>query len=147
MIVFCFIYSVNLYSIFNMLKRVTDGSFLFLCKMLFFVFLPFLNLGTKIRCPQDRHTNVKSALDQPLVQVWVQVWNYIKKIMLKNVMQYTIKKNKKKKKNETNTMSLSTNCLFRIIGKIKREKLWPRHKKSTQKMCLGQIILNALFSL
>ena len=33
-------------SMFNFLKRVTDGSFLFLCKALVFLFLLFLNLGT-----------------------------------------------------------------------------------------------------
>ena len=40
--------------------------FIFLCKMLVFLFLPLLNLGTKTRCPQNRYTNLKSALDQPL---------------------------------------------------------------------------------
>ena len=53
-------------SIFNVLKRVGDGSFSFLCKTLVFIFLPFLNLGAQIRCPQNRYTDLKSALDQPL---------------------------------------------------------------------------------
>ena len=53
-------------SIFNLLKRVTEGSFLFLCKKLVFFFLTFLNLGAQIRCPQNRYTDLKSALDQPL---------------------------------------------------------------------------------
>ena len=52
-------------SIFNLLKRVADGSFLFLCKTLVFLFLPFLNLGVQIRSPQNRYTDLKSALDQP----------------------------------------------------------------------------------
>ena len=50
-------------SIFNLLKRVTEGSFLFLCKKLVFLFLLFLNLGAQIRCPQNRYTD---TLDQPL---------------------------------------------------------------------------------
>ena len=53
-------------SIFNLLKRVTEGSFLFLCKKFVFLFLPFLNLGTQIKCPQNCYTDLKSALDQPL---------------------------------------------------------------------------------
>ena len=87
--------------IFNLLKTVTNGSFLFLCKTLllflfslffFFFFLSlalwrfsmdgvqlsqsyrattgrqftFLNLGAQIRCSQNRYTDLKSALDQPL---------------------------------------------------------------------------------
>ena len=35
------------HSIFNLLKRIGDGSFLFLCKTLVFIFLPFLEFG----CP------------------------------------------------------------------------------------------------
>ena len=53
-------------SIFNLLKRVTDGSFLFLCETLVFLFLTFLNLGAQMRCLQNRYTDLKSALDQPL---------------------------------------------------------------------------------
>ena len=51
-------------SVFNLLKRVTENSFLFLCKKLFFLFLPFLNLAAQIRCPQNRYTDLKSAQDQ-----------------------------------------------------------------------------------
>ena len=50
-------------SIFNLLKRVTEGSFLFLCKKLVFIFLTFLNLGAQIRCPQNRYSDLKSTLD------------------------------------------------------------------------------------
>ena len=53
-------------SIFNLLKRVTDCSFLFLCKMLVFIFLPFLKLSAQISCPQSQYMDVRSALDQPL---------------------------------------------------------------------------------
>ena len=53
-------------SIFNLLKRVTEGSFLFLWKKLVFFFLTFLNLGAQIRCPKNRYNNLKSALHQPL---------------------------------------------------------------------------------
>ena len=53
-------------SIFNLLKRITKGSFLFLCKKLVFFFLTFLNLGTQIRCRQNRYTDLKSALDHSL---------------------------------------------------------------------------------
>ena len=49
-------------SMFNMLKRVTDSSFLFLCKTLVFLFLPFLNLGAQIGS-----TDLESALDQHLL--------------------------------------------------------------------------------
>ena len=48
--------------LFNLLKRVTGGSFLFLCEVLVFLFLPFLNLGAQI----NWYTYLKSALDQPL---------------------------------------------------------------------------------
>ena len=50
----------------SLLKRVADCSFLFLCKKLAFLFLPFLNLVAQIRCPQNQYTDLKSALDQPL---------------------------------------------------------------------------------
>ena len=53
-------------SIFNLLKRVTDGSFLFLWEMLAFLFLPFLNLVIQIWCLQNQYTSLKSALDQSL---------------------------------------------------------------------------------
>ena len=56
-------------SIFNLLKRVTEGSFLFLCKKLVFFFLTFLNLGAQIRCPQNWYSNLKSALNQPLIYI------------------------------------------------------------------------------
>ena len=58
------LYYVNVFW-FNikLLKRVTD-DFFYAKKV--FLFLPFLNLGTQIRCPQNRYTDLKSALDQPL---------------------------------------------------------------------------------
>ena len=52
-------------SIFNWPKRVTYGSFLFLCKT-FFLFLPFLDMHAQIRNPQNWYTDCKLALDQPL---------------------------------------------------------------------------------
>ena len=48
-------------SIFNLLNRVTDGSFTFSCKTVF-LFLPFLNLGTQIRCPQNQYTDLENLL-------------------------------------------------------------------------------------
>ena len=33
-------------------------------------FLLFLNVGAQIRCPQNRDTDLKSALDQPLITAW-----------------------------------------------------------------------------
>ena len=54
-------------SIFSLLKRVTDSSFLFSCKTSLFPPLPFLNLGTQIRCPQNPNTDLKSAVEQPLL--------------------------------------------------------------------------------
>ena len=41
-------------------------NFSLLC-MLVFCFLPFLNLDDQIRCPQNRYTDLKSDLDQPLI--------------------------------------------------------------------------------
>ena len=32
-----------------------------------FLFLSFLNLGAQIRCTLNRYTDLKSALDQPLL--------------------------------------------------------------------------------
>ena len=54
-------------SIFSLLKRVTDSSFLFSCKTSLFPPLPFLNLRTQIRCPQNPNTDLKSAVEQPLL--------------------------------------------------------------------------------
>ena len=52
-------------SIFNLLKRVADVSFLLLCKMLVCFFLPFLNLFGKIWYSQNWYSNPTSVLDQP----------------------------------------------------------------------------------
>ena len=38
-----------------------------LCKTLVFLFPTFLNLDIQIRCPHNRLSNLKSALDQPLI--------------------------------------------------------------------------------
>ena len=45
--------------------------------MLVFLFLPFLNLGTQIRCPQKWYTNLKWALGQPLVWVTTKGMIYL----------------------------------------------------------------------
>ena len=68
MIDFCSIYYIKVFW-FNiqLAKQIYRWQFLFLCKTLVFLFLPFLNLGTQIRGPQNRYTNLKSALDQPLL--------------------------------------------------------------------------------
>ena len=70
---FCFLFTVLMCSnsIFNLLTRDADGSFLFLCKTLVFLFLPFLNLDPQTRCLVNRYIDLKSALDQPLVPVHV----------------------------------------------------------------------------
>ena len=60
-------------SILNLLERVTASSFLFLCKVLVFLFLPFLNLGAQIRCPQNWYTNLRLALDQPMTYQYIYV--------------------------------------------------------------------------
>ena len=52
-------------AIFNLLKRVTDGSFLFLYKMLVFL-LPTLYLGVQIGVPKIRYTDLTSPVDQAL---------------------------------------------------------------------------------
>ena len=79
MIVFFVLFTVLICSdsIFNLLKRVRKGSFWFLCKKLVFLFLP-LNLDAQIRCPQNQYTDLKSALDQPLIcysvpEIWCMV--------------------------------------------------------------------------
>ena len=70
MIVICSIYCVNGYdAIFNLLKRVTNGSFLFLCKMLVFLLLPTLDLGVQIGVPKIRYTDLTSPADQALSAV------------------------------------------------------------------------------
>ena len=51
-------------SIFNLLKRVIDGSFLFLCKMLVSLILPSLD------CPQNRQIDLKSVLGQSLLNIF-----------------------------------------------------------------------------
>ena len=68
MIDFCYIYCIKVFW-FNiqLAKQIYRRQFLFLCKTLVSLFLPFLNLGTQIRCPQNRYTNLKSALDQHLL--------------------------------------------------------------------------------
>ena len=68
MIASCSIYCVYVfYSIINLLERFTDGHFLFLCKTVVLLFVLFLNLSAQIRFPQNRYTDLKSALDQLLV--------------------------------------------------------------------------------
>ena len=69
MIVFCNIYFVNMFW-FNI--KISKKSyrwqfFLLSCKTLVFLVLSFLSLVTKIRCPKNRYTDLKSALDQPLI--------------------------------------------------------------------------------
>ena len=75
MIVFCYVYWVNV-SRFNLLKIVTNGSFLFLWKSLVFLFLPLLNSGVQIRSPQNLYTDLTSALDQPLVYTPQNWWTH-----------------------------------------------------------------------
>ena len=43
------------------------AAFYFYAKCYFF--LPFLNLGPKMKCHQNRYTDFQSALDQPLEHV------------------------------------------------------------------------------
>ena len=49
--------------------------FIFMQNVSFF-FLTFLNLGAKIRCPQNRYTDLKSALDQPLGETGVDIGQF-----------------------------------------------------------------------
>ena len=56
--------STALMRLFNLLEKVTDGSFLLLCKTLL-----FLNLDAQMKCSQKRYTNFQSDLDQPLERV------------------------------------------------------------------------------
>ena len=114
-------------SIFNLLKRVTEGSFLFLCKKLVFFFLTFLNLGAQIRCPQNQYTDLKSALDQPLIcysvpEIWCMVdvtyfsfWAiFCPFTTLITAQKIKILKNEKKKKNCLETSSFYI-CIPRIM--------------------------------
>ena len=57
-------------SVFNLIKRVTDDSFLFSCKMLVCLLLSFFNLGAQIISPQNQYTDLQSPLDQP-APVWI----------------------------------------------------------------------------
>ena len=54
-------------SIFNLLKRVTDGSFYFYAKRWLFLFYLTWIWASKFRCPPNWHTDLKSGLDQPLL--------------------------------------------------------------------------------
>ena len=77
MIIFCSIYCVNVFR-FNiqLSKRVTDGSFLFLCKTLVFL-SAFLEFGR-----QNRYNNLKSALDQPLRLVRGKIQDFMLTLVL-----------------------------------------------------------------
>ena len=79
-------------SIFNIVKKVTGGSFLFLCKTVF-LFLPVLNLGTQIRCPQNWYSNLNLVLDQPLV-MWPDLLHIIRSISQGHFQMVIIIKNK-----------------------------------------------------
>ena len=54
-------------SIFKLLKRVTDGSFYLYAKRWLFLFYLTWIWASKFRCPPNRHTDLKSGLDQPLL--------------------------------------------------------------------------------
>ena len=60
--------------------------YLFLCKTLGFLFLPFLSLCTQIRCPQNGYTDLKLALDQLLIKMkwWNVFWKAFKYKNTKN---------------------------------------------------------------
>ena len=67
MIVFCSIYYDNLFW-FNiqLAKKSCRWQIFIFMQNVTFLFLSFLNLGAQISCPQNRYTDLKSALDQPL---------------------------------------------------------------------------------
>ena len=105
-------------SIFNFLNRVTDGSFLFLCKTVVFLFLPFLNLGDQISCPQNRYTDLKSALDQPLY--YEADSNFLKSFILKPITILKHKDpnaNKKRKQFWISKKKTPWNCTIAVIKK------------------------------
>ena len=68
MIVFCPIYYNNLFW-FNirLAKKSCRWQIFTFMQNVTFLFLSFLNLGAQIRCLQNRYTNLKSAVDQPLM--------------------------------------------------------------------------------
>ena len=74
---FCFIYCVNVFW-FNiqLAKELKMAVFSFYAKLCF-SFLPFLNLGAQISCPENPYTDLKSPLDQPLFKKHLK-WQFLK---------------------------------------------------------------------
>ena len=73
-----------------MLKRVGDGRFLFLCKTLVFLFLPFLNLGAQIRSPQNQSPKPQiSSRSAPDIYIYIYIYIYLYYIYL-YIYIYTI---------------------------------------------------------
>ena len=100
-------------SMFNLLKRIRDGSFLFLWKMLAFLFLPFFDFGAQIRCPQNWYTDLRSALNQPLIKMkWETIF-----ISFKGHSNMKIQKN-----TELNLGTFLVNPLYYLCRKIKSLK-------------------------
>ena len=62
------------HSIFNLLKRVTDGNFVFLCKMWVFLFIHLSNLDAQIRYHQNRYTNLKSPISFRLATAFLHIF-------------------------------------------------------------------------
>ena len=66
--VFCSIYCVNVFW-FNIqfAKKSNRLQFFIFMQDFSFSFRAFIKLGSQIRCPQNWYTDLKSALDQPLM--------------------------------------------------------------------------------
>ena len=108
-------------SIFILLKRVTDGSFLFLRKTLVILFLLFLNSGAQIRCPQNRYTNHQSALDQRLKGTISQSFSVKKWVLILEICHEHFIHNESILKNKTWTKQkqLTNVChLLRTNSKV-----------------------------
>ena len=70
MIVFCSIYYNNLFW-FNiqLAKKSCRWQIFIFMQSVTFLFQSFLNFDAQIKCPQNRYTDLKSALDQALVNL------------------------------------------------------------------------------
>ena len=50
-----------------------------------FLFPPVLNLGAQVRCPKNRYTDLKSALDQPLKMLIPSIFDPMMSLVYFNV--------------------------------------------------------------
>ena len=76
-------------------KKTYRWRFLIFMQNVSFSFLPFLNLGTQIKYPQNWYTKLKSLLDQPLIKMkWEAIFISLErcsKIRIQKIENFTLK--------------------------------------------------------